>query len=84
MLCVISGGNWNNGLNDGVWNTNLNNNRTNSNNNVGFRSDCMPRMPQGKGGVEGDAFRPSAKSWCSASSGKPVISRAERRRQVLP
>lgn len=39
-LCVISGGNWNNGSIAGVWCANLNNNRGNSNNNVGFRADC--------------------------------------------
>lgn len=42
MLCVISRGNWNNGVNAGVRNRNLNNTRTNSNNNVGFASDSMP------------------------------------------
>lgn len=45
MLCVISGGNWNNGANAGVWALNLNNVRGNSNNNVGFRSDSVPYMP---------------------------------------
>ena len=78
MLCVISGGNWNNGSNAGVWITNLNNFRTNSNNNVGLRSDCMPRMPQGKGGVEGDTFLPQAKSLCNALSGRPAVKRFER------
>ena len=43
MLCVISGGNWNNGSNAGVWTLNLNNVRGNSNNNVGFRADSLPR-----------------------------------------
>ena len=43
MLCVISGGNWNNGSNAGVWTLNLNNVRGNSNNNIGFRADSMPR-----------------------------------------
>jgi hypothetical protein len=42
MLCVISGGNWNNSSNAGVWNANLNNTRTNANNNVGFRADSAP------------------------------------------
>lgn len=45
MLCVISGGNWNNGSNAGVWALNLNNVRGNSNNNVGFRSDSVPNTP---------------------------------------
>lgn len=45
MLCVISGGNWNNGSNAGVWALNLNNVRSNSNNNVGFRSDSRPNTP---------------------------------------
>lgn len=45
MLCVISGGNWNNGSNAGVWALNLNNVRGNSNNNVGFRADSMPCKP---------------------------------------
>ena len=45
MLCVISGGNWNNGADVGVWALNLNNVRGNSNNNVGFRSDSVPYMP---------------------------------------
>lgn len=43
MLCVISGGNWNNGSNAGVWTLNLNNVRGNSNNNIGFRADSLPR-----------------------------------------
>ena len=41
MLCVISGGNWNNAALSGVWALNLNNARGDSNNNVGFRSDSM-------------------------------------------
>lgn len=45
MLCVISGGNWNNGSNAGVWALNLNNARGNSNNNVGFRADPLPATP---------------------------------------
>ena len=45
MLCVISGGNWNNGSNAGVWALNLNNVRGNSNNNVGFRADSLPGKP---------------------------------------
>jgi len=45
MLCVISGGNWNNGGNAGVWTLNLNNVRGNSNNNIGFRADSLPGMP---------------------------------------
>lgn len=45
MLCVISGGNWNNGGNAGVWALNLNNAAGNSNNNVGFRADSLPGMP---------------------------------------
>ncbi len=45
MLCVISGGNWNNGTTAGVWALNLNNVRGNSNNNVGFRSDSSPNTP---------------------------------------
>jgi retron-type reverse transcriptase len=43
MLCVISGGNWNNGSNAGVWALNLNNVRGNSNNNIGFRADSLPK-----------------------------------------
>ena len=39
-MCVISGGNWNNGSNAGVFARNLNNTRNNSNNNVGLRCDC--------------------------------------------
>jgi hypothetical protein len=45
MLCVISGGNWNNGGLAGVWTLNLNNVRGNSNNNIGFRADSLPGMP---------------------------------------
>jgi len=45
MLCVISGGNWNNGGNAGVWTLNLNNVRGNSNNNVGLRADSLPGLP---------------------------------------
>lgn len=45
MLCVISGGNWNNGSNAGVWALNLNNVRGNSNDNVGFRADSLPGKP---------------------------------------
>jgi hypothetical protein len=45
MLCVISGGNWNNGSTAGLWALNLNNVRSNSNNNVGFRSDSVPNTP---------------------------------------
>ncbi len=39
-MCVISGGNWNNGSNAGVFGRNLNNTRANSNNNAGLRCDC--------------------------------------------
>lgn len=42
MLFVLSGGNWNNGVNAGVRARNLNNARTNSNNNVGFVADSSP------------------------------------------
>jgi len=45
MLCVISGGNWDNGSNAGVWALNLNNVRGNSNNNIGFRADPLPATP---------------------------------------
>lgn len=45
MLCVISGGNWDNGSNAGVWAANLNNVRGNSNSNVGFRADSLPGWP---------------------------------------
>jgi hypothetical protein len=45
MLCVISGGNWNNGSNAGVWALNLNNVRGNSNNNIGLRADSEPGLP---------------------------------------
>lgn len=45
MLCVNSGGNWNNGSNAGVWALNLNNVRSNSNNNYGFRADSSPNTP---------------------------------------
>ena len=45
MLCVISGGNWNNGAIAGVWALNLNNVRANSNTNYGFRSDSSPNTP---------------------------------------
>jgi len=41
LTCVISGGNWSNGVLAGLWNLNLNNNRTNSNYNIGFRCDCL-------------------------------------------
>lgn len=39
-MCVISGGNWNNGSNAGVFARNLNNTRNNSNTYVGLRCDC--------------------------------------------
>lgn len=42
MLCVIAGGDWNNGSNAGLCALNLNNVRGNSNNNVGFRADSSP------------------------------------------
>ncbi len=42
MVCVLSGGNWNNNSNAGACALNLNNNRGNSNDNVGFRCDCAP------------------------------------------
>lgn len=45
MLCVISGGNWDNGSNAGVWALNLNNVRGNSNPNIGFRADPLPATP---------------------------------------
>lgn len=45
MLCVISGGTWNNGGNAGVWALNLNNVRSNANDNVGFRADSLPNTP---------------------------------------
>jgi len=77
MLCVISGGNWNNTSNAGVWNANLNNNRTNANNNVGFRADSAP---DGRGGVAAGVLakretpsrpavhRGGAKSWSTRLS----------------
>lgn len=40
MICVLSGGNWNNGGIAGVCCADLNNYRSNSNNTVGFRADC--------------------------------------------
>jgi len=46
MLCVISGGNWDNGSNAGAWALNLNSVRGNSNSNVGLRADSMPATPQ--------------------------------------
>lgn len=45
MLCVISGGTWNDGGTAGVWALNLNNVRSNANGNVGFRADSMPNTP---------------------------------------
>lgn len=72
-MCPISGANWDNGPNAGVWALNLNNVRGNSNNNVGFRSDSgSPRIPQGKGGTKGGAFRQplAAKSACLRLSGR--------------
>lgn len=39
LICVLSGGNWNNTSKSGVLTSNLNNYRTNSNNNVGLRCD---------------------------------------------
>lgn len=44
MLCLQSGGNWNNSSNAGVWYANLNNYRHNSNNNVGCRADCRSHL----------------------------------------
>jgi len=46
MLCVISGGNWDNGSGAGAWALNLNNVRSNSNSNVGLRADSLPATPQ--------------------------------------
>lgn len=83
MLCVLSGANWNNTSNAGVWAGNWNNNRTNANNNTGFRSDCMPRTQQCDGGVEGDDFRPWAKSYCRPLSGRSAMRRLERQRGGL-
>ena len=42
MLCVLSGGNWNNSSNAGVWSRNLSNSRANSNNNSGCVPDSLP------------------------------------------
>ena len=56
MLCVQSGGNWNNASNAGVWTASLNNTRTNSNNNVGFRADYMLQTQKCDSSVEGDNF----------------------------
>lgn len=62
MLCVISGGNWNNGGNAGVWALNLNNVRSNSNNNVGLRADSLPGMPNS---ASADRHRGShRRGWC--------------------
>lgn len=62
MLCVISGGNWNNGSLAGVWTLNLNNVRGNSNNNVGFRADSLPCLPNAANAVRqrGSNYR----GWC--------------------
>ena len=52
LICVLSGGNWNDSSNAGVWNVNWNNNRTNSNNNVSFRSDSNSALKPRKRTVE--------------------------------
>lgn len=70
-MCALSGMNWNNSSNAGVWAVNLNNARNNSNNNVGFRADSIPALPDGpklgRTGIQGDAFlrvvSTTAKSW---------------------
>lgn len=58
MMCMISGGNWNNTSNAGLWSMNLNNNRTNSNDNVGVRcadyeAESSRSKTNGRNGVIG-------------------------------
>ena len=68
MLCLLSGGNWNNGSIAGVWCANFNNYRHNSNNNVGCRADCetLPHIPDGNSGAQGCAVLRYANSTCEA------------------
>ncbi len=62
-MCLIAGGNWNNGSNAGPWALNFWNARSNSNANNGLRADSdSPRMPQGKGGAKGGVFRRDAQA----------------------
>jgi hypothetical protein len=77
MLCVISGGNWNNGSIAGVWALNLNNVRANSNNNVGFRSDSMPNMPYAAC-ADWQRGNP-CRGWCrNVAPGGPLVAIARR------
>ena len=81
MLCLRSGGYWNNGSTAGVWAANLNNYRSNSNVNSGFRADCGSVLISRRGTVEsqGGIILRHAKS-CAASFlvGQPTT----RRRQL--
>lgn len=81
MLCVISGGNWNNTSNAGAFARNLNNNRTNSNNNVGLAcdSDPSPDTQQCETGTEGDGFLPCGEIVVHQSFG----SASEDRRRLI-
>lgn len=75
MLCVISGGNWNNGSNAGVWALNLNNARGNSNNNVGLRADSLPNMPHAACAVRQRGG--SRRGWCrNVSLTRPLVAPA--------
>lgn len=72
MLCVISGGNWNNSSNAGAWNANLNNNRTNANNNVGFRADSAPDSLRGNPAGRLAKREPASRSTASADGAKSL------------
>lgn len=62
-MCLIAGGNWNNGSNAGLWALNFWNARSNSNANTGFRADSIsPHGPQGRSGIKGDGFRRDARA----------------------
>ena len=74
MLCVISGGNWDNGSNAGVWALNLNNVRGNSNNNIGFRADPLPATPHAATAVrQRGSYR---RGWCrNVLLPRPLVAR---------
>lgn len=69
-MCLILGGNWNNGGNAGPGAVNWNNSRANSNTNVGVALDSAPpHGPNGRSGAEGCAFLALPKSLCLPLSG---------------